>query len=73
VKPRGALQLAETLAAHLPEALLYRQLATLVEDAPVSETLDELHWRGVPRDLFSQWCDRMGVGTMRAAPRRWRD
>ena len=34
VKPRGALQLAETLAAHLPEALLYRQLATLVDRRP---------------------------------------
>ena len=32
VKPRGALQLAATLAAHRAEALLYRKLATLVQD-----------------------------------------
>jgi 5'-3' exonuclease len=71
VRPRGALQLAETLAAHLPEARLYRQLATLVTDAPVATTLDELRFRGVPRQRFIAWCDELGAGSIRDTPRRW--
>ena len=72
VLPRGAPQLAATLAAHRKEALLYRQLATLVETAPCAESLDEVRFTGVPRAEFEAWCDLLGVQTMRAAPRRWR-
>jgi 5'-3' exonuclease len=73
VKPRGALQLASTLAAQRQEALLYRRLATLVEDAPVARTLDEVAFAGVPRARFAAWCDQLGVTTLRATPRRWAD
>jgi 5'-3' exonuclease len=73
VKPRGALRLATTLAERLPEALLYRRLATLVETAPISDTLDELRFRGVPRPLFERWCDGLGVNTLKTAPKRWLD
>jgi 5'-3' exonuclease len=73
VKPRGALQLATTLAQHREEALLYRRLATLVETAPISDTLDELRFRGVPRAIFERWCDQLGVGTLRTVPRRWQE
>ena len=38
---------AATLAERREEALLYRRLATLVETAPVSESLEELRFRGV--------------------------
>jgi 5'-3' exonuclease len=72
VLPRGAPQLAATLAAHRQEALLYRQLATLVDTAPCAESLDEVRFTGVPRADFEAWCDALGVQTMRAAPRRWR-
>lgn len=72
VKPRGALQLASTLAAHRQDAMLYRTLATLVETVPLSESLDELRFQGVPRPAFEAWCDLLGVTTMRAAPQRWR-
>jgi 5'-3' exonuclease len=72
VLPRGAPQLAATLAAHRPEALLYRTLATLVDTAPCAESLEEVRFRGVPRAEFEAWCDALGVQTMRAAPRRWR-
>jgi 5'-3' exonuclease len=73
VKPRGALQLAATLAERRDEALLYRRLATLVEDAPVSTTLDEVAFRGVPRQAYDRWCTAIGATALRAAPRRWRD
>jgi 5'-3' exonuclease len=73
VKPRGALQLATTLAAQREEALLYRKLATLVDDVPLPETLDDLRFRGIPRAAFESWCDRLGVTTLRTMARRWRD
>jgi 5'-3' exonuclease len=71
VKPRGALQLADTLAAHMPEALLYRQLATLVETVPLQESLEDLRFRGVPRARFEAFCDQVGATTLRTTPRHW--
>ena len=71
VKPRGALQLADTLAAHMTEALLYRRLATLVDTVPLAESLDDLRFRGTPRVAFEAFCDRVGATTLRTAPRLW--
>ncbi len=71
VRPRGALQLAATLAAHREEALFYRTLATLVDTVPLAESLDDLRFRGVPRARFEAWCDAVGANTLRTAPRRW--
>jgi 5'-3' exonuclease len=73
VKPRGALQLAATLAAQRQEALFYRRLATLVDTVPLAESLDELRFRGVPRARFEAWCDAVGTTTLRTAPRHWAD
>jgi 5'-3' exonuclease len=72
VKPRGALQLGATLAARRDEALFYRKLATLVDTVPLVESLDDLRFDGVPRGAFEAWCDRLGVTTMKATPKRWR-
>ena len=72
VKPRGALQLAATLAARRQEALFYRKLATLVDTVPLAESLDDLRFRGVPRARFEAWCDAVGAHTLRTTPRRWR-
>ena len=48
VKPRGAERLAATLRDRMPDALLFRQLATLRRDVPLAESLEGLRWRGVP-------------------------
>jgi 5'-3' exonuclease len=71
VKPRGALQLAATLAERRDEALLYRKLATLVADVAPEVSLEELKFAGVPRARFEQWCKELGVQRLMAAPRRW--
>jgi 5'-3' exonuclease len=71
VKVRGAERLAATLAAHREDALLYRRLATLVEDVPLAEGLDALEWQGVPREDFLAWCERMRLTSMRERPQRW--
>jgi len=70
---RSAPRLAVTLAEHWADALLYRKLATLVTDVPLAEDLDDLTWHGVPRAPFEDWCDAIGVSSMRTRPTRWSD
>jgi 5'-3' exonuclease len=69
---RGADRLAETLAGEMPAALLYRKLATLIDDVPLPERLEDLAWQGVPRAPFEAWCDSVGARDLRERPRRWR-
>jgi 5'-3' exonuclease len=72
VNVRGAAALAPLLAASRDEVLLYRTLATLVTDVPLTESLDDLRWRGVPRAAFNAWCDELGLSdAMRARPTRY--
>lgn len=74
VDVRGAARLGATLAERRDDALLYRRLATLVDDVPLAETLEQLQWHGAPRRAYRQWCDRMGVtGSLRTRPTRWND
>ncbi|HEY5625108.1 MAG TPA: 5'-3' exonuclease H3TH domain-containing protein [Dehalococcoidia bacterium] len=73
VKVRGAARLAETLRERREDALLYRRLATLATDVPLTETLDDLEWRGAHRDAFSDWCERVASPALATAPQRWRD
>jgi 5'-3' exonuclease len=53
-----AVRLAESLRSHQAEAFLYRRLATLRQDVPLTESLDDLEWRGARpelRDLCRAW------------------
>lgn len=52
VAVRGAARLAESLRAQREQALLYRSLATLRTDVPLSEDLEALRWRGPRRELL---------------------
>ncbi|MGD8868736.1 MAG: 5'-3' exonuclease H3TH domain-containing protein, partial [Gemmatimonadales bacterium] len=56
VDVRGATRLAATLAERYEDALLFRRLATLVVEAPVAASVDELEWRG-PTPGFAAVCD----------------
>lgn len=73
VTVRGAKGLAATLQDRMADALLYRRLATLVQDVPLTETLEELKFVGVPRGRFAAWCDASGLRGMRVRPSRWAD
>jgi 5'-3' exonuclease len=73
VDVRGADRLAATLAAEMDAALLYRKLATLVNDVPLREGLTDLAWQGVPRERFGSWCRAVGVRDLLDRPARWRD
>ena len=59
-KVRGAATLAENLNPRRPEATLYRLLATLREDVPLDEAVDDLEWRGARRAELEALCDRLG-------------
>jgi len=61
VNPRGAVALAGNLNAQRDQALLYKQLATLVTDVPLAETLDDLRWRGAPSTRFEALNAELGV------------
>src|SRR5438270_13601925 len=54
-----AARLAESLAQHRAEALLFRRLATLREDVPLQETLADLQWPGADA-LPYEVCHRLG-------------
>jgi 5'-3' exonuclease len=60
VRVRGAEALAASLHAERDAALLYRRLATLRTDVPLAESLDDLHWRGAPRDDLASLCAEIG-------------
>jgi len=60
VQVRSAAKLANTLNDHFAEALLYRHLATVDLDAPVSATVDELLWTG-PKKGFDERCTAIGA------------
>ena len=73
VDVRGAPRLAAALAGARAEALLYKDLATLRRDVPITEQLADLEWRGVPRAPFLELCDRYGFDELRHRPPRWAD
>jgi 5'-3' exonuclease len=71
VEVRGAARLAATLAERREDALLYRELARLDLDVPLTETLGDLAWTGVPREAFLTWCDEVGAERLRDRPHRF--
>jgi len=55
---RGGAKLAATLQHQYEEALLFRRIATIEVDAPVSASVDELEWMG-PSPRFAEICARL--------------
>ena len=70
-KPRGAERLSAALNAQREDAILYRKLATLVDDLPIAKSLDDVAFRGVPREKFLAWCERVGAKDLPARVSRW--
>lgn len=71
VTVRGAARLAETLAARREDAILYKRLATLVTDVPLPERLEDLRWKGAPREIWEAWCDEVGEPGWKGLPSRF--
>jgi len=68
---RGAARLAENLSGQREEALLYRQLATLRQDAPLKEKLGDLEWQGAYERL-KEFCRELGDERIPERIPRWR-
>jgi 5'-3' exonuclease len=71
LSPGRAATLLVNLKARREEALLYRVLATLRTDAPITEKLSDLEWRGAAPEL-EEVCRELGdEGLLKRIP-RWR-
>jgi 5'-3' exonuclease len=64
VKVRGAATLAKNLSEHREDAMLYRKLATLREDVPIEESLEDLRWTGADRPALEALCEEIGETTL---------
>ena len=71
VQVRGAKALQGILAEEYESALLYRQLATLRFDVPISVSPRDLQWDGVRRGEYEALCDELGFGRLAGTPHRW--
>jgi 5'-3' exonuclease len=72
VNVRGSAALAESLRQHRIEVTLYRTLATLREDAPLTETVDDLRWQGARREDLTAFCATIGEEELIGRVERWR-
>lgn len=73
VRVRGAEALAESLASRRADALLYKRLATLRTDVPLTESLDDLAWHGARRQELTELCGEIGEESLLTRVVRWRD
>ena len=73
VPVRGAAALAESLRAHRQEAALYRELATLRTDVPLTEEIDDLRWRGARREELTALCREIGDEAFLERVTSWRE
>ena len=71
VKLRGAARLAGNLAERRDDALLYKRLATLREDVPLAESLEDLEWLGAPKQRFEQWSEANRAQALAGRIKRW--
>jgi len=72
VAVRGADRLASTLRDNLDDALLYRQLATLVDNVALNSQLADLRFDGTERSQWQQFCTRLGFEGLVERPTKWR-
>ena len=42
------------------------------EDVPLEESLDELEWKGAPKQRFQEWCRANRADTLANRIDRWR-
>ena len=73
IKVRGANSLAQNLAEHREAAALYKELATLRLDVPISESLDDIEWQGARRAQYQALCAEHGFDRLTDAPHKWAD
>jgi 5'-3' exonuclease len=71
ISPGRAASLAESLSQRREEALLYKKLATVREDVPFTEKLNDLKWQGAYLRL-NKLCSELGELRIPERIPRWR-
>ena len=71
IKVRGMAALQGILAQDYDSALLYRDLATLRRDVPISAAVSDVRWDGVPQARYQALCEDLGFGRLATAPHLW--
>jgi 5'-3' exonuclease len=71
ISPGRAASLAESLSQRREEALLYKELATVREDVPLPEKLNDLKWQGA-REELKEFCHKLGDEKIPLRIPRWR-
>jgi 5'-3' exonuclease len=72
VTVRGRDRLATALRTRREDAALYRRLATLRTDVPLTEGLADLEWRGAIRSDLEALCREIGAESLLTRVPRWR-
>jgi 5'-3' exonuclease len=72
ITARRAATLADSLATHWEDAMLFRRLATLRTDVPLTESLADLEWQGARSEL-RELCRQLGDEQIPARVTRWQE
>lgn len=70
---RNAAMLATSLREHRDDAFLFRELAMLVTDVPLPESLEDLRWRGAHRAALTELAERLRAPQLIGRVPRWLD
>jgi len=70
IKVNRAPYLSESLESHRDDALLFRRLATLRIDVPLTEKLEDLEWKGARQGL-RRLCSELGAADLPSRITRW--
>ena len=70
---RNAAMLATSLREHRDDAFLFRELATLVTNVPLPETLDDLRWRGAHRAALTELVEKLRAPQLLSRVPHWLD
>jgi 5'-3' exonuclease len=73
VSVANRLGLAASLREQRGLALLFRELATLRTDVPLAESLEDLRWKGVPREQFEATVAELNAPHLLGLVPRWRE
>lgn len=71
ISPGRAASLSESLSQRREEASLYKELATVREDVPLAEKLNDLKWQGAYERL-KEFCHQLGDERIPERIPRWR-
>ena len=72
VSVRGASGLSKSLESNRDKADLYKKLATLKLDVPISQNVDDLNWTGADPEMFRQFCLELGMPNLTRQIKKWR-